>query len=104
MTTHSVALDAAVTRTKLTRPQIVGFWAAWSGWLLAHALAENGHRASWLKVKWRQKEVGACTHDKRKSLTSLHRGKCGRGAPLWSRRLARWLRSGRFESREIKAI
>ena len=34
MTTQSVALDAAVTRTKLTRAQIVGFWAAWSGWLL----------------------------------------------------------------------
>ncbi|HEY6827905.1 MAG TPA: MFS transporter [Gemmatimonadaceae bacterium] len=34
MTTQSVALDAAVMRTKLTRAQIVGFWAAWSGWLL----------------------------------------------------------------------
>ena len=34
MTTQSVALDAAVTRTRLTRAQIVGFWAAWSGWLL----------------------------------------------------------------------
>ena len=34
MTTQSVALDEAVTRTKLTRAQIVGFWAAWSGWLL----------------------------------------------------------------------
>jgi MFS family permease len=34
MTTQSVALDAAVTRIKLTRAQIVGFWAAWSGWLL----------------------------------------------------------------------
>ena len=34
MTTRSVALDAAAARTKLTRAQIVGFWAAWSGWLL----------------------------------------------------------------------
>ncbi len=34
MTTQSVALDGVVTRTKLTRAQIVGFWAAWSGWLL----------------------------------------------------------------------
>jgi len=34
MTTQSVALDGAVARTKLTRAQIVGFWAAWSGWLL----------------------------------------------------------------------
>src|SRR5215467_11484232 len=34
MATQSVAIDAAAARTKLNREQIVGFWAAWSGWLL----------------------------------------------------------------------
>jgi MFS family permease len=34
MTTPSVALSGSVPRTKLNRQQIVGFWAAWSGWLL----------------------------------------------------------------------
>src|SRR5207302_277013 len=34
MTSSSVAIDAAGARTKLNRQQIVGFWAAWAGWLL----------------------------------------------------------------------
>jgi len=34
MTTASVALPVGETRTKLTRQQIAGFWAAWTGWLL----------------------------------------------------------------------
>jgi MFS family permease len=34
MTAQSIAVDAARTRTKLTRQQIAGFWAAWAGWTL----------------------------------------------------------------------
>jgi MFS family permease len=34
MTTQSVAVNTAAARTKLNRQQIVGFWAAWAGWLL----------------------------------------------------------------------
>ncbi|HEU4787460.1 MAG TPA: MFS transporter, partial [Gemmatimonadaceae bacterium] len=34
MTAQSIAVNAPVARTKLNRQQIVGFWAAWSGWLL----------------------------------------------------------------------
>src|SRR5690242_17824199 len=34
MTAASVAAAASGTRTKLNRQQIVGFWAAWTGWLL----------------------------------------------------------------------
>src|SRR5215467_11022931 len=34
MATQSVAIDAAAARTKLNRQQIVGFWSAWTGWLL----------------------------------------------------------------------
>jgi MFS family permease len=34
MSTQSIALTGSVARTKLNRQQIVGFWAAWSGWLL----------------------------------------------------------------------
>ena len=34
MTAQSVAVDAPVARTRLNRQQIVGFWAAWAGWLL----------------------------------------------------------------------
>src|SRR5579884_2724712 len=34
MTTHDLAAAAAIQRTPLTRQQITGFWAAWSGWLL----------------------------------------------------------------------
>src|SRR5262249_51379033 len=30
----SIAIDASTTRTTLNRHQIVGFWAAWAGWLL----------------------------------------------------------------------
>src|SRR5262249_4645412 len=30
----SIAIDAPTTRTTLNRHQIVGFWAAWAGWLL----------------------------------------------------------------------
>ena len=34
MTTRAIAVDVPIVRTKLNRQQIVGFWAAWSGWLL----------------------------------------------------------------------
>ncbi len=34
MSAQSVAIDAPAVRTKLNRQQIVGFWAAWTGWLL----------------------------------------------------------------------
>jgi MFS family permease len=34
MTAQSIAVNAPVARTKLNRQQIIGFWAAWSGWLL----------------------------------------------------------------------
>ena len=34
MTATTIAAPAARTRTKLNRQQIVGFWAAWAGWLL----------------------------------------------------------------------
>jgi MFS family permease len=34
MTTQSIAMSGVVARTKLNRQQIVGFWAAWTGWLL----------------------------------------------------------------------
>ena len=34
MTTQSIAMTSVVARTKLNRQQIVGFWAAWAGWLL----------------------------------------------------------------------
>jgi MFS family permease len=34
MTTRAIAVDAPRVRTPLNRQQIVGFWAAWSGWLL----------------------------------------------------------------------
>jgi MFS family permease len=34
MTAPSIAIDATTTKTKLSREQIVGFWAAWTGWLL----------------------------------------------------------------------
>jgi MFS family permease len=34
MTAPSVAVSTAALHTKLNRQQIVGFWAAWSGWLL----------------------------------------------------------------------
>ena len=34
MTARSIAVDAPIARTKLNRQQIVGFWAAWAGWLL----------------------------------------------------------------------
>jgi len=34
MSAQSVAVDAPAVRTKLNRQQIVGFWAAWTGWLL----------------------------------------------------------------------
>jgi MFS family permease len=34
MTARSIALSARPARTKLNRQQIVGFWAAWAGWLL----------------------------------------------------------------------
>jgi MFS family permease len=34
MTSQSVAVAAANTRTKLDRQQIAGFWAAWTGWTL----------------------------------------------------------------------
>ena len=34
MTTRAIAVDAPHVRTPLNRQQIVGFWAAWSGWLL----------------------------------------------------------------------
>src|SRR5262249_26044090 len=35
MTAQSIAIEATATRTKVNREQIVGFWAAWTGWLLA---------------------------------------------------------------------
>jgi MFS family permease len=34
MSAQSIAIDAAATKTKLDRQQIVGFWTAWAGWLL----------------------------------------------------------------------
>jgi phage/plasmid primase-like uncharacterized protein len=34
MTAQTIAVDAARTRTRLTRQQIAGFWAAWAGWTL----------------------------------------------------------------------
>ena len=34
MTARSIAVSARPARTKLNRQQIVGFWAAWTGWLL----------------------------------------------------------------------
>lgn len=34
MTAPSIAVESARTRTKLTRQQIAGFWAAWAGWTL----------------------------------------------------------------------
>ena len=34
MTAESIAVNAPVARSKLNRQQIVGFWAAWTGWLL----------------------------------------------------------------------
>ena len=34
MTAQSIAADTSRTRTKLTRQQIAGFWAAWAGWTL----------------------------------------------------------------------
>jgi MFS family permease len=34
MTAQSIAVNAACARTKLTRQQIAGFWAAWTGWTL----------------------------------------------------------------------
>ncbi len=34
MTAQSLAVDAAAVKTKLDRQQIVGFWMAWTGWLL----------------------------------------------------------------------
>ncbi|HTJ20817.1 MAG TPA: MFS transporter [Gemmatimonadaceae bacterium] len=34
MTAQSIAVNARITRTRLNRQQIIGFWAAWSGWLL----------------------------------------------------------------------
>src|SRR5215831_412959 len=34
MTAPSIAIDATTAKTKLNRQQIVGFWAAWTGWLL----------------------------------------------------------------------
>ncbi len=34
MTTDAIAITGARVRTKLDRQQIVGFWAAWAGWLL----------------------------------------------------------------------
>ena len=34
MTAQTIAMDAPRTRTKLTRQQIAGFWAAWAGWTL----------------------------------------------------------------------
>ena len=34
MTARSIAVNPPVARTKLNRQQIVGFWAAWAGWLL----------------------------------------------------------------------
>jgi MFS family permease len=34
MTARSIAVSARAPRTKLNRQQIVGFWAAWAGWLL----------------------------------------------------------------------
>lgn len=34
MMAQSIAVNAPVIRTRLNRQQIVGFWAAWSGWLL----------------------------------------------------------------------
>jgi MFS family permease len=34
MTTQSIEMTGAVARTPLNRQQIVGFWAAWAGWLL----------------------------------------------------------------------
>lgn len=34
MTAESIVVNPAVARTKLNRQQIVGFWAAWAGWLL----------------------------------------------------------------------
>ena len=34
MSAQSIAVDTPVARTKLNRQQIVGFWAAWAGWLL----------------------------------------------------------------------
>jgi len=34
MTATTIAATAARTTTKLNRQQIVGFWAAWTGWLL----------------------------------------------------------------------
>lgn len=34
MTANSATIGAVAARTKLSRQQIVGFWAAWAGWLL----------------------------------------------------------------------
>lgn len=34
MTAHDLVATAAIQRPPLTRQQITGFWAAWSGWLL----------------------------------------------------------------------
>jgi hypothetical protein len=34
MGSPTVALPQTPTRTKLNRSQIMGFWAAWSGWTL----------------------------------------------------------------------
>src|ERR1700753_3920920 len=34
MSDAAMPLSGAVTKTKLNRSQIVGFWAAWSGWTL----------------------------------------------------------------------
>ena len=34
MTSQSIPVGTVATRTKLNREQIVGFWAAWTGWLL----------------------------------------------------------------------